>query len=282
MYKYNVLSAFLAEEKEVEVRVESCALSERGPNKPMNEDFVFHRSTQMPGGQAIGLLVVCDGMGGQLGGFASELATHVVTHELDKVFPHREFLRDQVEQPNIPRASRLRSWILETIQEANRLIFEYAAHEPAYVHSGTRLTLAFLQGHTAHIAHVGDTRAYLWRNLELSQITQDHSIAAELEKGGVLEPAEVLHHPLRKVMSRSVGTQPAVEPELYSLSLWPGDKLLLCSDGVWAAFEQAQDLADLLDNTLPAEALCAKILDETRLRNQEDDVSVALACLEDV
>lgn len=280
MYTFSVNMPSEVDEQERSYLVDTSAVSVQGQNKTNNEDLVFHRTSQMPNGQPLALLVVCDGMGGyQVGSFASELATHVVTHEIGKLFPHKDYLHAQIEQPTIPRASKLRAWLMETVQEANRLIFEYTNNRPEITHSGTRLTLALIHGLNVNIAHVGDTRAYLWRSHELTQITEDHSIAAELEKGGVLEPSEFLHHPLRKIISRSVGTQPEVNPEIYSLSLWPGDKLLLCSDGLWAAFEGENGLGDLLENDLPASDLCAMLVGEARVRNRQDDVSAALACV---
>ncbi|HLF88278.1 MAG TPA: protein phosphatase 2C domain-containing protein [Anaerolineales bacterium] len=280
MYKFKVLSKSNWEGKDDFYAIQTCAMSVRCQQKPTNEDFVFHRATQMPSGHPIALLVVCDGMGGyQVGSFASELATHIVTTEIGKLFPHEDFLHTHIEQPTIPRASKLQTWLKETVQEANRLIFEYASNQPEIRHSGTRMTLALIQCRTAYIAHVGDTRAYLWRNFELTQITEDHSIAAELEKGGILEPTKALNHPFRKILFRSVGTQPEVKPEIYTISLRPGDKLMLCSDGLWNAFDDVHPLADILENDFHPNNLSAMLIDEARVRNNRDDISVALACV---
>ena len=281
MYKFNVLLNPDREDKANFHTLQTCAMSIRGREKFSNEDFVFHRTTQTPGALPVAFMVVCDGMGGhQLGSFASEFATHIITTEMGKLFPYQDYLNARIQQPTIPRASQLQTWLTDTIQEANRLIYEYTNNQPDIPHSGTRLTLALIHSKSAHIAHVGDTRAYAWRKGELTQITEDHSIAAELEKGGILETSELLHHPLRKVLSRSIGTQPEVKPESYTVSLGPGDKLMLCSDGLWAAFEDVHRIAEILKPPLHPNDLCANLIDEARGRNNRDDISVAVACVQ--
>ncbi len=281
MAQMNSLLKSKREDTEKFFGIQTCAMSVRGLEKPSNEDFVFHRTTQMPGGHPIALLVVCDGMGGhQVGSFASELATHIITAELGKLFPYQNYLKAHVEQPTIPRARKLQTWLTETVQEANRLIFECVNNQPEISPSGTRLTLALMHYKTAYLAHVGDTRAYLWRAHQLTQITEDHSIAAELGKSGILDTAEVLHHPFRKILSRSIGTHPDVEPVIYTTDLQPGDKLMLCSDGLWAAFDDIHPLMDVLENNLHPSELCARLIDEARSQTNHDDISVALACVD--
>jgi len=277
MYKFNVLST--SEQEEV-FTVQTAAMSIRGREKPSNEDLAFHRTKQMPSGHSIALMVVCDGLGGyQVGSFASELAAHIITTEIGKIFPHMDYRNARLEQPTIPGTEKLQAWLIKTVQEANHLIYQYASEQPEIRKSGTRLTLALIQWKTAYIAHVGDTRAYLWRNFELTQITNDHTYVAELQRNGVLGADDVLHHPLRKIISRSVGTQPMVKPEIYTLSLWPGDKLMICSDGLWSTFEDPQTMADILENNLPPSDLCSILIGEARNRNDQDDISVALASL---
>jgi PPM family protein phosphatase len=277
MYTFKMIST---PEKDETLTVQTAALSVRGRGKPVNEDFAFHRMNQLPSGHSIALMLVCDGLGGyQVGSFASELAAHVITTEIGKLFPRMDYRNARLEQPTIPRTDKLQAWLIETIQEANHLIYQYASEQPEIKKSGTRLTLALIHCKTAYIAHVGDTRAYLWRNLDLTQITEDHSFVAELERNGVLDSTAVLHHPLRKILSKSVGTQPKVKPETYTISLWPGDKLMLCSDGIWSTFDDFQSMADILDNNLPSSDLCAMFIDEARARDDKDDMSVALACV---
>ena len=280
MYKFKVLSDTKREGHHDFYAIQTYAMSIRGQEKPENEDFVFHKAAQIPGGFPMALMVVCDGLGGyQVGGFASELATHIIAAELGKIFPQADYLNVRLEQPTLPRAEQLHAWLVKTVQEANHLIYQYASQQPKIKKSGTRLTLALLHSETATIAHVGDTRAYLWRNLELTQITEDHSIVAELERKGILGETEMMHHPLRKILSRSVGTQPEVKPEIYTISLWPGDKLMLCSDGLWNAFDNVTPIENILVNDLHPGDLCAMLIDEARDRNHMDDISVALACV---
>ncbi len=159
-----------------------------------------------------GLYAVCDGMGGaRAGEVASEVACRVLT-----------------DMPSNPGAEELR----EAITRANQLIRERSLADPTLAGMGTTLTAASGTGGLLTIAQVGDSRAYLLRAGELRQVTEDHSLVAELIRRGQLTPEQAAVHPHRSIITRALGTEETVRPDILELSLEAGDRVMLCSDGL--------------------------------------------------
>ena len=159
---------------------------------------------------------VADGMGGHSAGqIASELALKTVI---------RAYYSD-------PSTLLLES-LTHAIRQANSLIFETAQMIPDRRDMGTTLTLALVHESRIYFAHVGDSRAYLIRDGGITQITHDHSWVAEQVNLGTLTLEQAQQSPFRNIITRSIGTQPQVEPDLYEVDLVAGDLVLLCSDGL--------------------------------------------------
>ena len=163
------------------------------------------------------LVVVADGMGGVSGGrFASKLAvqTLVETYYIER-------------EPGVP--VRLRQGVLQ----ANRSIYEEAESRPEYHGMGTTVSAVVVIGDRAYIAHVGDSRVYLYRNgAAIMQITEDHSLVAEQVREGVLTEEQARSHSLRNLITRAVGTKESVKVDLFSVRVREGDRLMICSDGL--------------------------------------------------
>ena len=122
--------------------------------------------------------------------------------------------------------------IVELIQEANRRVYDRASTDPATSGMGTTMTVALVDGDRVAFGHVGDSRAYLVRDGELVQLTEDHSLVNELMKSGKLSPEEAYLHPQRSVITRAVGTDPDVDVDTFTVDAHTGDLFLLCSDGL--------------------------------------------------
>jgi serine/threonine protein phosphatase PrpC len=120
------------------------------------------------------------------------------------------------------------------IQEANRRVYERAAEDAAKSGMGTTMTVALLEDSRVRIGHVGDSRAYLIRDGELSQLTDDHSLVGELVRSGKLAPEEAETHPQRSVITRVLGTDPEVDVDTITIETRSGDLFLLCSDGLYS------------------------------------------------
>ena len=161
------------------------------------------------------LFAVADGMGGaQAGEVASRLAAAAFReyHDADRLEP----------------AERVEA----IIQEANRRIFERARTDAEASGMGTTVTAAILTNGRVSIGHVGDSRAYRIRNGELEQLTEDHSLVADLMRSGRLTPEEADAHPQRSVITRALGTDAEVDVDKVTVDVEPGDVFLLCSDGL--------------------------------------------------
>jgi PPM family protein phosphatase len=151
--------------------------------------------------------------------------------------------------------------LAEALAEANRAILRAADEDDALRGMATTCTAALVRGRVAHIAHVGDSRAYLLRGGRLAQLTDDHGIVAQLVRQGQLSPEAAAVHPGRSIVYRALGTEPDVEVDTIEVVLEAGDRLLLCSDGLstmLADGEIAAVLREVADTGLAVEALVAR------------------------
>ena len=204
--------------------------SDRGLVRTANEDSFFLRE---------GLYAVCDGMGGARGG---EVASQMACLGLLGVNP----------------ASAGKRELQDAVESANRAIVHRSAGEDHLMGMGTTMTAALITGKQLTLAHVGDSRAYLLREADLTQLTEDHSWVAEMVRRGDLTPAQAAVHPHRSVITRALGTDGEVEPDITQMEVTVGDRILLCSDGltgmigdtdileILAANENAQTTAEML------------------------------------
>jgi PPM family protein phosphatase len=158
------------------------------------------------------LFAIADGMGGARAG---EIASRVAATALG----------EQVDGSGEAR-------VVALIQAANRRVYKRANEDTSTSGMGTTITVAFVEGGTVVIGHVGDSRAYLVRDGKLEQLTEDHSLVAELVRSGRLSPEEAETHPQRSVITRAIGTDPDVDVDTFSIEGKPGDLFMLCSDGL--------------------------------------------------
>jgi PPM family protein phosphatase len=173
------------------------------------------------------IFAVADGMGGAKAG---EVASGLAAAAL------KEAGRDGADAE---------SRVTELIQEANRRVFRRATEDREAAGMGTTMTVALVDGERVVFGHVGDSRAYLVRDGAIEQLTDDHSLVAELVRSGRLTPEEAETHPQRSVITRAVGTEPDVDVDTFSIEPAPGDLFLICSDG----------LTDMVDDRTIFEAI---------------------------
>jgi protein phosphatase len=136
--------------------------------------------------------------------------------------------------------------VVALIQEANRQVYERAREDSDASGMGTTITVALFENGIVSIGHVGDSRAYLIRDRKVDQLTEDHSLVAELVRTGRLSPEEAESHPQRSVITRALGTDPDVDVDSFSVEAMPGDLFLICSDGLTSmvADEEIFDVVD--------------------------------------
>jgi protein phosphatase len=126
---------------------------------------------------------------------------------------------------------------------------------------------------------VGDCRIYLWREGRVDQITQDHSVAAQLAREGFIDETEIAQHPRSNVILRAVGHEVDVLVDVFKHPLKAGDKLLLCSDGLWKSLSDQAELAHWLGQPITAADLCRQLVTEAKTRDGSDNISAIVASL---
>ena len=232
--------------------------SSPGSVREANQDNFFLGTT--PQGA---LALVADGMGGHVSGeLASRKARDTLTHAL----------KNGSKYPPLT--------IAQAVQRANLDIFDHAASHPADHGMGTTLTLVLIDDHLALIGHVGDSRAYLIRDGEITQLTRDHSWVADRVRQGLLSGDEARRHQWRNIITNSVGTQPSVRLELSALTLQAGDRLLLCSDGLSLLLPD-ELLLQIVQQT-PLEEAAHELVRRADERGSPDNVTALVLGVEEI
>ncbi len=212
------------------------------------------------------LFIVADGMGGMVAGeVASQMAVETVVKEFYGA-------RDQVS----PGES-----LILAVKSANFQIFNSACSSQSLKGMGTTATALVVKDGSANIAHIGDSRAYLYRKGRLHQLTEDHSWVAEQVKAGILTEEQARMHPSRYMLARALGTQPHAQVDSVTLSLQPGDTLLLCTDGLTGHVSDRQIAKVIAAHSLP-KAICEALITEANQRGGEDNVTVIVIQCEPV
>lgn len=215
----------------------------------------------------VALLIVADGMGGHMKGQeASSLAIRVAGEVI---------VRDAV----LPVLSRRASEIaIRPIHEILTGAAVHANHAVAEMEAdaGTTLTCALVLGHSAYVAHVGDTRVYYLNDDGLHQITQDHSLVNRLAELGQISAQEAQHHPQRNYLYRAIGQGHELKVDTYSQRLETGSHLILCSDGLWGAVSEEEILDVIRISSSPQEA-CNELIARANDHGGEDNITIILA-----
>jgi PPM family protein phosphatase len=236
------------------MHVSGFAATDRGRVRERNED-AYHCGTT--------LFAVADGLGGHRAGeIASGIAIEVVA---------------KLDQPPPDDPDEARHALMEAFAAANRAVIEKAAADPAYSGMATTLTVALLHQDQLHIAHVGDSRAYLLRDGEpLRQLTSDHTVVAQLVRQQRMSRDEAAVHPFRSVLVTAVGLEPEPLVDLLRpLDLQPGDQVLLCSDGLTEPVAE-ETIAELLAANSDGDAACRALIDAANRAGGPDNITVVL------
>jgi serine/threonine protein phosphatase PrpC len=149
----------------------------------------------------------------------------------------------------------------------------YLARQKAENDMGTTLTAAFVQDRHLFLAHVGDCRAYRWNVDGLAQLTTDHSVVASMVASGQATPDEVYTHPHRSIIYRSIGDKPMVEVDTDRLPLASGDRLILCSDGLWEMLRN-EGIEDVMLQEADPQVACELLVKLANAAGGDDNISV--------
>ncbi|MFK7986756.1 MAG: protein phosphatase 2C domain-containing protein [Sandaracinaceae bacterium] len=222
----------------------SAASSDTGRVRDQNEDAHLANDD-------LGFYVVCDGMGGHVGG---EIASKMAVDICERVVSSHAKLLEDVREGLVPE-DRLLGIARESIEAACAEIFKAAMEgKPEHRGMGCTMTLVILGARRAAMAHVGDTRLYLVRNARTHLLSTDHTMAAALAQMGTLSWDAVPGHTLSHTLLRAVGIQPTVQVDTLLFDIADGDKLVLCSDGLTEYIDDPQELSDEIETDEVAEA----------------------------
>jgi protein phosphatase len=253
-----------------------------GKLREVNQDSVFASIRPPEKGEALGLFIVADGMGGHKAGeIASQLAVNTI-HELAFMIDQDDSSATALFNPSgqaeeLPSQANILARRLEmAVEEANKAIYDYAHENPSTAGNlGCTVTCAIISGNALVVANVGDSRTYRLSGDDLSQITNDHSYVWELVQEGHLLSEEIFDHPHRNVITRALGSQEDVPVDLLASEIEAGDRLLLCSDGVWEMIRDPNEIRDLLQLD-ELESAADKLIDKANFYGGTDNIGLVV------
>lgn len=243
-----------------------------GRMREVNEDMLDVRVYAAYDGPTLGLFVVADGVGGQdRGEVASRLAT-------DTIWAH---IRERVWQPEMAgqevSLAEMQGIVREAVQAANQAVYKERIRLSSEM--GTTVTLALLRDTRAVIANVGDSRTYLWGPEGLRRLSVDHSVVESLVASGEIKREQIYTHPQRNLIYRSLGDRPSVEVDLFEQELAPGNRLILCSDGLWEMVRD-EGLEEMLLSEADPQRACDVLVDRANMAGGEDNITIIIVQVE--
>jgi PPM family protein phosphatase len=250
-------------------RIAAHGLTDVGQRRDQNEDALL---VDVP----LGLFIVADGMGGHAGGgTASRLAVETI---------RREIARARREEPELfgtaaeGEENPLPDLLGQAVEAACATIYEAAQADSDLAGMGTTVTAVLVDGRSAFVAHVGDSRAYLIRAGHIYQVTQDHSLVAEQLRNGAISADEARNSRFKNIITRSVGFERDVVVDLMGLELEDGDVIVACCDGLSNLVEDAEIMSIVEEG---GDQSAERLVDLANDRGGDDNISVAVIRLHD-
>jgi len=225
-------------------------------------------------GPVVGLFSVADGMGGHEGGeIASKMALQVLAAQAVRHILLPAMAGEVVLDEDVTALLR------QATIAANDAV--YLARQKRENDMGTTLTTALVRDERLFLAHVGDCRAYRWNEQGLEQLTTDHSVVASMIAEGRAAPEEIYNHPHRSVIYRCIGDKPTVDVDTDMLPLAPGDRIILCSDGLWEMIRD-EGIEDVMMQESDPQAACDLLVKHANVAGGEDNISVIVVQVETI
>jgi protein phosphatase len=253
------------------MRLRVGAATNKGRVREINEDVYVLRAAQ-------GLFVVCDGMGGGPDGeVASRIAAETIVQHLDGCLrPGRNGDEDRdgglsAVEGLLPRTTRL----VEAVRFSNGVIYRHGHDDPRCAGMGTTVVGAWLEDHVASVAHVGDSRGYMWHDGRLQPLTRDHSLVEALVGDGLIASGDHLAASQQNVLLRVLGGQPDVEVDVREVPVQPGDYLLLCSDGLTRMVSESA-LCEAIGRIRHPQRICDHLVDAANRNGGTDNITVVV------
>jgi serine/threonine protein phosphatase PrpC len=260
----------------VSIRLVVGQRSDAGQVRELDEDSLFVMTMaptyESRTGPVLGLFAVADGMGGHAGGeVASRMALRVVADRVMRTVVLPVLTGDLVLEDEILALLR------QATIAANDMV--YLTRQKRENDMGTTLTTAFIQDDRLFLAHVGDCRIYRWSADGLEQLTTDHSVIANMIAEGQAQPNELYTHPHRSIIYRCIGDKPLVEVDSDLAPLVPGDRVILCCDGLWEMVRD-EGIKDAMMQEADPQAACDLLVQRANAAGGEDNISVIVVQVE--
>lgn len=240
---------------------------DKGVTRDNNEDSLAAVTVNQASesvSQTVGVYAVADGMGGHdMGEVASKLAVRTaIRHLVSDITETDEALPETY-----------REWLERAVMVANQVVRKTGAEE--HKNLGTTLVMAVVVGNAAHIANVGDSRAYLISPTGIRQITHDHSMVQILVDSGRITPEEAAKHPMKNVLTQAIGSDDEINIELFNETLDDDESILLCSDGLWETLGDEEILSIVRTADSPS-AACQALIDSCNAKGAKDNIAAVL------
>jgi protein phosphatase len=247
----------------VHVHTISVGITDVGLKRSQNEDnFLIN--------DALGLFIVADGMGGHAGG---EMASSMAVLAIEEGYSAH------TSEPDETRVFGPGERLQDAIAVAGMRVYDYGQQHVTFKGMGTTVVAVAVEGASAIMGHVGDSRCYHWRAGSITQVTNDHSLVNEKIEAGLLSVEEAKTHRLKNVITRSLGFSRAVKVDVNTVDLMLGDQLFLCSDGLSGLVEEGE-ISKHLASTPPQEA--ARGLVELALsRGGDDNITIVIVLFQE-
>ena len=233
--------------------------SDVGQRRKVNEDAAgyFESKNHIP------LMMVCDGIGGHNAG---EIASAMALMSIGQAWEKTEF--NDIEE--------VYQWLIQKITEANEAIFTRSAQYEDLYGMGTTVVVASIIGNQLMIANVGDSRAYVLRNFQLKQLTEDQSLVNALLKSGEITPEEAENHPNKNIVTQSLGVTSSVEIDFVRMTIKNEDTLILCSDGL-SDMLSLEEIRNVMNHYSDIEKQVEKAVEAANEAGGRDNITVAIA-----
>jgi len=239
--------------------MEGKFLTDRGKVRNHNEDaggIFYNLSGQF-------LAIIADGMGGhQAGDVASQMATSIMEEQWNQ--------KNKLHSPE-----ETENWLSTVISEINHSIYSHGMQKEEFQGMGTTAVIAICTEEFLTIAHIGDSRCYMLSGTRFNQITEDHSLVNELVRSGQISKDDAEQHPRKNVLLKALGTEELITPDMESMSWEPGNKLLLCSDGLTNKVSD-EELEDLISSEKKIEEIGGNMIQLANDRGGEDNISLII------
>nr|HID57746.1 Stp1/IreP family PP2C-type Ser/Thr phosphatase [Desulfobacterales bacterium] len=248
--------------------IESYGISDVGMVRPGNEDN-FKIDDQ------IGLYIVSDGMGGHLAG---EVASQIVVdsiHGYIKKYKAEGLHESLLYAPYDDELSEEANVVQSSINLANRMVLDISRKDKDKRKMGATVAILFFGEGRTVVANVGDSRIYLIRQNTINTVTRDHTLASDQAYEHIIEPNEVESSPYKHILTRVIGVDEEVKPDIFELEIVPGDRFLLCSDGLTNMVADDEIMEVITAHKRP-EKICQVLVDMANQKGGEDNITVAL------